>query len=284
MGQAPSIVQVPAAAAASASSAAAFPPLLSASGCTADEVARAVTQQLEAFPQALVQGVEPEMYASLRKALDGSSVQYQARARIAVVKPKPADGAPAPPKARRLPGIVCVVSAGPEDQAAADQVKLLAEHLGCFVTAKPAVSTRDLSGLMDQLPALQAADVVIAVAGADSNLPGAVAGVVDAPVIALPTSNANSGGLGGLGGLVSAVSTCSLGVSVVGIDQAPAAATMAARILRTAAARVEKLAAAHAASAAAPAMAPPATGAAAANNVVPTALDSLHLTPAMPSL
>jgi NCAIR mutase (PurE)-related protein len=225
------------------------------------------------------------MYASMRKALSG--VQYQARARVAVVKPKPEAGAgavPLPAKQRRLPGMVCVVSAGPADQAAADAVKLMAEHLGCFVTAKGGLSTGDLPALLEQLPALQAADVVIAVAGADSGLPGVVAGMVDAPVVALPTAAGDAGGLGGLGSLVSAVASAAAGVSVVGIDQAGAAASTAARILRTAAARVEKLTAAAAAAASAVPAGAAASAGLAANNVVPhSALDGcLTLTPAVP--
>jgi phosphoribosylcarboxyaminoimidazole (NCAIR) mutase len=128
--------------------------------------------------------------------------------------------------------------------------------------------------------ALQAADAVVAIAGADGSLPGAIAGLVDVPVIALPTSQGNSAGLGGLSGLVTAVSSCNLGVSSVGIDQPAAAAAMAARMLRMAAARVEKLAAA--AAAAAPPSAPASSnGVSAVNNVVPTMLDSLSLTPAL---
>jgi phosphoribosylcarboxyaminoimidazole (NCAIR) mutase len=131
--------------------------------------------------------------------------------------------------------------------------------------------------------ALQAADAVVAIAGADSSLPGAIAGLVDVPVIALPTSQGNSAGLGGLSGLVTAVSSANLGVSSVGIDQPAAAAAMAARMLRMAAARVEKLAAATAAAAAVVAPAAPASsnGVSAVNNVVPTMLDSLSLTPAL---
>lgn len=129
--------------------------------------------------------------------------------------------------------------------------------------------------------ALQAADAVVAIAGADGSLPGAIAGLVDVPVIALPTSQGNgSAGLGGLSGLLTAVSSCNLGVSCVGVDQPAAAAAMAARMLRMAAARVEKLTPpASAAAAAAPAAS--SNGVAAANNVVPTMLDSLSLTPAM---
>jgi NCAIR mutase (PurE)-related protein len=94
------------------------------------------------------------MYACLRKLLSG--VQYHARAKMLIVKPKQEDRqGPPPPKQRRLPGMLCVVSAGPEDQAAADQVKLMAEHLGCFVTTKNQLSIRDLQGLMDKLPGEQ---------------------------------------------------------------------------------------------------------------------------------
>lgn len=259
--------------------AAQFPAILSATARTAEQVAVEVEQQLQLFPQSLVQCVEPEMYAALRKLLNG--VQYHARAKMLIIKPRQEDRQVAVPKQRRLPGMVCVVSAGPEDQAAADQVKLLAEHLGCFVITKSQLTIRDLPGLMDKLPALQAADAIVAVAGADSSLPGAIAGLVDAPVIALPTSTSHTTGLAGLGGLVAAVSSCNLGVSAVGIDQAAAAAMMAARMLRVAAARVEKLTAATAA-AAAP-VAAPATpnGVSAVNNVVPTMLDSLALTPAL---
>jgi phosphoribosylcarboxyaminoimidazole (NCAIR) mutase len=130
--------------------------------------------------------------------------------------------------------------------------------------------------------ALQAADAIVAIAGVDGSLPGAIAGLVDAPVIALPTSQGNSSGLGGLSGLVTAVSSCNMGVSSVGVDQPAAAAAMAARMLRVAAARVEKLTAAATAASAAPAPTHPAGhGVSAVNNVVPTMLDSLTLAPAL---
>lgn len=92
------------------------------------------------------------MYASLRKVLSG--VQYHARAKMLLIKPKQEDNQaqPPPPKQRRLPGMLCVVSCGPEDQAAVDQVKLVAEHLGCFVSTKSQLSVQNLQGLIDTLP------------------------------------------------------------------------------------------------------------------------------------
>ncbi|KAF6266687.1 hypothetical protein COO60DRAFT_1623461 [Scenedesmus sp. NREL 46B-D3] len=191
----------------------AFPPIISSAARSADDVACEVAAQLEQHPQAL--------------------------------------DSPAP-KQQRLPGSVCVISAGPEDQAAADQVKVAAEHLGCYVMSKQNLSTSNMPQLMEQMQALQAADVVVVIAGLDSGLPGVVCGLVDAPVVAVPTSNGASNGLQGLGNLVAAVSSCAAGVSVVNIDGTVAAAVMAARMLRMAAARVEKLTAAAAAAAATP--------------------------------
>lgn len=119
---------------------------------------------------------------------------------------------------------------------------------------------------------------MVVIAGLDSGLPGVVCGLVDAPVVAVPTSNGASNGLQGLGNLVAAVSSCAAGVSVVNIDGTVAAAVMAARMLRMAAARVEKLTAAAAAAAATPVV-PSNNGAlraAVANNVVP-AFETLTL-------
>lgn len=101
------------------------------------------------------------------------------------------------------------------------------------------------------LAALQAADVVVVVAGCDPALPAVIAGLVDAPVVAVPTSSGSSGNMGGLGVLAAAVASATPGVAVVGVDDAIAAAVMAARVLRTAAVRMERLAAASAAAAAA---------------------------------
>eukprot|EP00879_Flechtneria_rotunda_P007196 GHRR01007551.1.p2 GENE.GHRR01007551.1~~GHRR01007551.1.p2 ORF type:complete len:240 (+),score=116.60 GHRR01007551.1:677-1396(+) len=185
----------------------------------------------------------------MRKALEFASIQYHARAKMLICK---AEGSTVS-KQQKLPGTVCIVSAGPEDQPAADQLKLAAEHLGAYVISKPNISIRQLSNLMEQLPVLQAADVVIAIAGIDSSLPGVISGLVDAPVIALPTSSGSTGGLQGLGALLSSVTTP--GVSVVNVDGFIAAATQAARMLRTTAVRVERMQAVTAAAAAATAAA-----------------------------
>lgn len=126
----------------------ALPPIIAANCRTPDDVAGEVQQQLKQHPQALVSGVELDMYSALRKMVtdEDIKVQYQARAKMLVVKPQEC----ALPKRQRLPGTVFVVSAGPEDQAAVDQVKVAAEHLGCYVIAKHQLNTQDLPKLMEQ--------------------------------------------------------------------------------------------------------------------------------------
>jgi NCAIR mutase (PurE)-related protein len=123
--------------------------------------------------------------------------------------------------------------------------------MGCYAFAA-SMSTANMADLLDQAATIQAADVVIAVTGADPALPAVLAGLVDAPIVAVPTSAGAAGSsMGGVGALVGAAACAPCGVSIVPVDDGVAAAGAAARVLRMAAARVEKLAAAHAAAQAA---------------------------------
>lgn len=88
---------------------------------------------------------------------------------------------------------------------------------------------------------------MVVIAGADSVLPNVLSGMIDAPIIAVPTSTNST--LQGVGSWLTAVSSCAPGVSVVGLDGTISAAVMSAKVLRVAAARVEKLQAAAASAA-----------------------------------
>lgn len=212
---------------------------------TPQQVAASIEHQLAVQHQALVTDVEPSLYAAVRKLVPG--VQYQARAKMLLAKAPGGDQ----PKPVRLPGTVALLSGGPADQTAADQCKIAAEHLGCYTFAMAGHSAANMQRLVDSLPALQAADVVVVIAGADSSLPSVVAGLVDAPVVAVPTSTAGAPGFDGLASFAALAGACAPGVTVVGIDAAVSAAVLAARMMRMAASRVQKLAAANEAMAAA---------------------------------
>jgi NCAIR mutase (PurE)-related protein len=94
------------------------------------------------------------------------------------------------------------------------------------------VGVAGLHRLLDELPALQAANVLIVIAGMEGALPSVVAGLVSAPVIAVPTSVGYGASFGGLAALLGMLNSCASGLAVVNIDNGFGAAYLAARINR----------------------------------------------------
>lgn len=117
-----------------------------------------------------------------------------------------------------LRGHVVVVSGGTSDMPVCEEAALTAECLGSRVTRVYDVGVAGLHRLLAQLPVLQQARVVIAVAGMEGALASVVSGLVDCPVIAVPTSVGYGANLGGLSALLAMLNSCASGVSVVNID------------------------------------------------------------------
>ena len=124
---------------------------------------------------------------------------------------------PAPQTAPLKDGIV-VVTAGTADLPVAEEAVLTATLMGNDVTLISDVGVAGLHRLLDQLPALQKARVIIVVAGMDAALVGVVAGLVSVPVIAVPTSTGYGASFDGLAPLLSMLNSCAPGVTVVNID------------------------------------------------------------------
>lgn len=184
----------------------------------------------------------------MRELLPG--VKYHFGAKALMIKSE--DGA-----LQRLPGTVGLVAAGGADNQTMDLTKLLLQHLGAFVIAKNDLSSANMQTLVGAAPALQVCDVVIVVAGADPGLPTAVAGFVDVPVLAVPTSDAWAPPRG------------AAPVAVTAADGGVGAAVTAARMLRTAATRAMHIAEMAAQVAVNPIGAAAASGEAAAHHVQP---------------
>jgi len=153
-------------------------------------------------------------------------------------------GAVAHPKARMvvLPGpaaelgTVAVVGAGTSDLPVAEEAAVTAEALGARVERLADVGVAGLHRLLARLDELRQADVVVAVAGMEGALPSVLAGLVAAPVVAVPTSIGYGASFGGLAPLLAMLNACAPGVAVVNIDNGFGAAVVAVRILRRAAA------------------------------------------------
>ncbi|HEX2857898.1 MAG TPA: nickel pincer cofactor biosynthesis protein LarB [Propionibacteriaceae bacterium] len=137
---------------------------------------------------------------------------------------------PAEPAERR--GSVLVVTAGTSDIPVAREAALTATYLGCEVGEVTDVGVAGLHRILGRLEQLRTADVVIVVAGMDGALPSVVAGLVECPVVAVPTSVGYGAAFGGLAPLLTMLNSCSPGIGVVNIDNGYGAAHLAAQIAR----------------------------------------------------
>ncbi|THV40500.1 nickel pincer cofactor biosynthesis protein LarB [Glycomyces buryatensis] len=128
-------------------------------------------------------------------------------------------------------GPVAVVCAGTSDLPVATEAELVARANGLDTRLIADVGVAGLHRLLDRVGALREAACVIVVAGMDGALPSVVAGLVSAPVIAVPTSVGYGAAFGGIAPLLTMLNSCSPGVTVVNIDNGFGAAMAAARIM-----------------------------------------------------
>ena len=128
-------------------------------------------------------------------------------------------------------GPITVVSAGTSDQSVLDEcVGTLTAH-GAMVRVVLDVGVAGLHRLLGSLDEFDGSSAVIAIAGMEAALPTVLAGLVAAPIVAVPTSVGYGTTFDGLTALLSMLSSCAPGVSVVGIDNGYGAACAALRIL-----------------------------------------------------
>ncbi len=129
-------------------------------------------------------------------------------------------------------GKIVVVSAGTSDLPVAEEAAVTAELYGNQVERVYDVGVAGLHRLLRRLPALEDANVVVAVAGMEGALVSVVGGLVSCPVIGVPTSVGYGAGFGGLAALLSMLNSCASGVGVVNIDNGFGAGVLASRINR----------------------------------------------------
>jgi NCAIR mutase (PurE)-related protein len=129
-------------------------------------------------------------------------------------------------------GNVQVVTAGTGDLPVAQEAVVTARVMGAAVELTADVGVAGIHRLLRHREKLASADVVIVVAGMDGALPSVVGGLVDCPVIAVPTSVGYGAAFGGVAALLTMLNACSAGVTVVNIDAGFKAGYVAARIVR----------------------------------------------------
>jgi hypothetical protein len=135
----------------------------------------------------------------------------------------------------RLPrpeGLVAVVCAGTSDIPVAEEAALTAERMGARVERIFDVGVAGLHRLMSHIGHIRAARAVVVVAGMEGALPSVVGGLIDKPIVAVPTSIGYGASLRGVAALLAMLNSCVPGVTVVNIDNGFGAGVAAARINR----------------------------------------------------
>ena len=127
-------------------------------------------------------------------------------------------------------GTIAVAAAGTADLPVAEEAAISAEIMGNTVDRIYDVGVAGLHRLLAAHDRLIAARVLIVVAGMEGALPSVVGGLVDAPVIAVPTSVGYGASLGGITALLAMLNSCASGISVVNIDNGFGAAAVASAI------------------------------------------------------
>ncbi len=166
----------------------------------------------------LITRLEPEKAEAVAKE---KKLSYYPEARIAIV------GRKAEPSGI---GTIVVATGGTSDIPVAEEAALTAEFLGNSVVRLYDVGVAGLHRLLNHSQALMQASVVIAIAGMEGALASVIGGLVDCPVIAVPTSVGYGAAFGGLTALLSMLNSCASGVSVVNIDNGFGAGYLAGMI------------------------------------------------------
>ena len=196
-----------------------FPEVILGIGKTPAQIA-AIAERIVARGQTLlVTRARPEAFDAVRLVIPGAAYHPDACA-ITLRQGEIPPGV----------GTVLIACAGTSDLSVAEEAAVTAELMGNTIERAYDVGVAGLHRLLAEQARLQAARVVIVVAGMEGALPSVVAGLVKVPVIAVPTSVGYGASFGGIAALLGMLNSCSNGVAVVNIDNGFGAGCMASLI------------------------------------------------------
>lgn len=200
-----------------------FPEVIFGQGKSPQQIASISEALLRRSDRLLVTRASQEAFDAVAAVVDDA--HYEEMARCIVVDRR------LEAERKGMPGVL-VVCAGTADLPVASEVVVTAEVMGCDVERVFDVGVAGLHRLLAQMPSLQRARVVVAVAGMEGALPSVVGGLVQVPVIAVPTSVGYGASFDGLAALLAMLNSCATGIGVVNIDNGFGAGFLAALINR----------------------------------------------------
>lgn len=195
-----------------------FPEVIFCEGKTRGQVVSIAKELLARGGPLLATRASPDIGRALKR-LDRRAIYHDAARTVTVTA-----------GTRRRVGRVLILTAGTADVPVAEEARITVEVMGSRVKTIYDVGVAGLHRLLGRAERLREARVVIVVAGMDGVLPSVVGGLVDGPVIAVPTSRGYGASFGGLGALLTMLNSCAAGVGVMNIDNGFGAGVLAHRI------------------------------------------------------
>jgi NCAIR mutase (PurE)-related protein len=196
-----------------------FPEVILGIGKTPAQIAAIADRIVVSGQSLLVTRAQPEAFDAVARVVPAA--EYHADARAITFR----QGESAPGL-----GTVLIACAGTADLPVAEEAAVTADIMGNTVDRIYDVGVAGLHRLLSERARLQRARVLIVVAGMEGALPSVIGGLVDVPVIAVPTSVGYGASLGGIAALLGMLNSCASGVAVVNIDNGFGAACVASRI------------------------------------------------------
>jgi NCAIR mutase (PurE)-related protein len=198
-----------------------YPEIIYCAGKTVDQVKEIFRVMSERENNVIGTRASLEMYEAVRSIIP-DAVHYSMARIISVQKKKPV-----PVKSR-----IAIITAGTSDMPVAEEAAITAELLGNDVLRIYDAGVAGIHRLVDKLPDIRSCRVVVVIAGMEGALASVVGGLVDKPVIAVPTSVGYGANFGGISALLAMLTSCSTGVTVVNIDNGFGAGFSASMINR----------------------------------------------------
>lgn len=199
-----------------------MPEVIFGEGKTAEQIAAIISAMSDKGSNVLVTRLDKEKALRILSAFPASA--YHAEARCLTLEQHPAG--------QRGKGTILIISAGTSDIPVASEALVTAGFLGNKVEMLCDVGVAGIHRLLARSEQMAAASVIIVVAGMEGALPSVVGGLVDKPVIAVPTSIGYGASFGGIAALLGMLNSCAAGVTVVNIDNGFGAASAASLINR----------------------------------------------------
>ena len=198
-----------------------FPEVIYCPGKTTEQIVKIFGSLAKKGNNILATRAEESVYKAIAKTKKFPNIRYEKVAKAVVLEQK---------KLKSSKSVIPIVTAGTADLPVAAEAKVTAEIMGQQTELICDVGVAGLHRLLGYVQKLQNVNVIIVIAGMEGALASVVGGLVDCPVIAVPTSIGYGSSFGGIAALLTMLNSCAAGVTVTNIDNGFSAGVTAALI------------------------------------------------------